>query len=113
MMFTDTIISEIKKMNNWLVAGNYKALESYSQKKNMDSEYIREVISDYPFQLIHYPNDDAIEPYILEYDEPHAWGVTCPLWTKEEGKSDLVIDFDIEVDDSNHVIVNLNIIEVP
>ncbi len=112
MMFTDRIISEIKKMNKWLVDGNYNELQFYSNQK-VDSDYIKEVISDYPFKLINYPNDDVIEPYILEYDEPHAWGVTCALWTKEEGKSDLVIDFDIELDESKNVIVNLNTVEVP
>ncbi|RZS37723.1 hypothetical protein EV193_105281 [Herbihabitans rhizosphaerae] len=54
---------------------------------------VKRVIDEYPATLV-YPEDDpyaALEPIAGERDGVRVFHLDCPLWTKEEGRSDLEV----------------------
>ena len=104
------LIQPIRQVIEHLVAGKYAELESLTGRQRRSAQEIAEAISGYGRQLV-LPPDSAFELMdVVEVRDvqPRQWSVTMPLWTHEEGRSDLSIgvtliankkDFRIELDD--------------
>jgi len=93
-----------------LVAGEFAELERLPNGQRLSAQEMAQVISDYGRKLVVPPNDafglmDVVE---VRNSKPPQWSINMPLWTHEEGRSDLSIvvtliadgeDFRIELDD--------------
>ncbi|GAB3550086.1 hypothetical protein GCM10027343_32710 [Noviherbaspirillum agri] len=92
MTTTDSRIQRtISLILNWLVAGDYVAIERFTQGVRLPTSELQQAIVDYGRTLIMPPasaldNLDIIE---IENSSPRAWSVVADLWTEEEGRSDL------------------------
>lgn len=100
----------VGKVVELLVAGRYAELDTLTKGVRLSAQEVAKAISDYGRQLV-MPADDAfclLDVVEIRNARPHRWSVTMPLWTQEEGRSDLSLEltiirdhaaFDVELDD--------------
>jgi len=100
----------IRSVIDHLVAGKFTELEMLTKGQRLSAPEIARAISVYGRRLVVPPDDafklmDVVE---VRNVKPPQWSVNMPLWTQEEGRSDLSIGvtlisyeegFKIELDD--------------
>ncbi len=100
----------VGKVIELLAAGRYAEIETLTKGVRLSAQEVAKAISDYGRQLVIPPEDafglmDVVE---IRNAQPPRWSVTMPLWTREEGRSDLSLELtlirgqkalDIEIDD--------------
>ncbi|HEX6278860.1 MAG TPA: hypothetical protein VFZ49_02485 [Pyrinomonadaceae bacterium] len=86
------IVKTARAILRRLVAGRYDELEFLSEN-NFPQEEIRYAIHDYPADPIEPPDEFDATVDVVEIDDSstQSWNVVIPLWTAEEGQSDLCI----------------------
>jgi len=82
-----------------LADGDYDAVVQICAKSRLTSDELREVIREYGRTLVHPPADayqhlDAVQ---VNGTALPTWSVRAPLWTKEEGRSDLTLELTISL----------------
>ena len=93
-----------------LVAGKYAELAALTHSKRLSAKEIATAIAEYGKKLITPPEDASRFMNVVEVTnaQPKRWSIVMPLWTQEEGRSDLTLeltviehqnDFEIELDD--------------
>lgn len=80
-----------------LVQGNYELLVRRHTESRLTSRELRAVVDRYGRKLTSppdsaYQNVDAVE---VKNAAMPTWSVRLPLWTKEEGRSDLTLELTI------------------
>ena len=88
---------EVQRFIRLLVDGDYAAAERVTSSKRLSALEIQTAILDYGRPLVAPPDHawalmSAIR--VRDADMP-TWSVVMPLWTKEEGRSDLSIELTI------------------
>ena len=93
-----TVIHEATRtMVGLLVERRYQELERITQGVRLTAQESQAAIEHYGATLV-FPPEDGIEQIdVVEVSSPQqsAWSVSCPLWTKEEGRSALSIELTI------------------
>jgi hypothetical protein len=84
---------------DFIVRGNYDDAIASCRRSRLTSRDMRVVIERYGWQLISPPKElfhnlDAVE---LRNSQSSAWSVRLPLWTEEEGRSDLEVELTVTV----------------
>lgn len=93
-----------------LAREDYSELARLTNQVRLSAQDIARVVSDYGRTLVEPPEDafkllDAVQ---VRGAQPPRWSITMPVWTKEEGRSDLSVEltvtdhgngFNIELDD--------------
>ena len=106
----EQLIKPVRQVLALLVAGQYAELETQSNSIRLNAQEMAKAINDYGRELALPPNDafqlmDIVE---VRNAKPRQWSIAMPLWTREEGRSDLSIGltlfaeetgFRIELDD--------------
>jgi hypothetical protein len=93
-----------------LVAGKYAELETLTQGIRLKAKEVATTVADYGRKLIPPPDDGFRLMNVVEVKNarPRQWSIAMPLWTQEEGRSDLTVEltlierqngFAIELDD--------------
>ena len=93
-----------------LAAGRYADLERRTRGVRLSADELAHAVREYGRQVI--PPPDAVLPLDvvpITGAELPAWSVNVPLWTAEEGRSDLTLEltvragpagaYDVEIDD--------------
>jgi len=98
-MSLDVVRSTAREMVNQLARGDYESLVGQSVKSRLTSDDLRAVIRDYGRKLVSPPSDayknlDAVQ---VKGAAVPTWSVRAPLWTEEEGRSDLTLELTIAV----------------
>jgi hypothetical protein len=77
-----------------LVAGKYAEVEALTNGVRLSSQEMAKAISDYGRELVLPPNDafGLIDVVQVQNVQPPRWSITMPLWTREEGRSDLSLE---------------------
>jgi hypothetical protein len=100
----------VRQVVTLLVAGKYAELENLTHGIRLKAKDIADAVSDYGGKLIQ-PPDEAfglMNVVQIQNVRPKRWSIAMPLWTKEEGRSDLTLEitaidqqsgFAIELDD--------------
>lgn len=73
----------------------YIELEAFTNRIRMSSNEIKEAISEYGRELVDYPlliEFDAVE---VKNTDPKEWSVVAPIYTREEGISDLSMELSL------------------
>ena len=100
----------IAQVLSLLVKKEYEQLSRLTHGKRLSSQEMAQVVANYGRTLVEPPDDvfnfsDAVQ---VRGAEPTRWSISIPVWTVEEGRSDLSIEltvidhgnrFDIELDD--------------
>ncbi len=98
-MSLDVLRSAARAMADQLARGDYQSPVEQSVKSRLTSDDLRTVVRDYGRKLVSPPGDayknlDAIP---VKGAAVPTWSVRAPLWTEEEGRSDLTLELTIAV----------------
>ena len=106
----DPLRTPVREVVQMLANGDYQRLASLTEGHRLSADEMRQAITRYNRTLIVPPEEaygeiDAIQ---VQNSGPPSWSVRMPLWTEEEGRSDLTLEltmteltdgFIIEIDD--------------
>lgn len=110
-MGCDQLIKEkTKHVINMLVNGEYDEVVKYTNGTRLPKAEIEYAIRDYGCTLANPPELAFEELDVVEVDNPsqREWSVRCPLWTKEEGRSDLSIELSMIEESGEELRVELD-----
>jgi len=100
----------VRQVITYLVAGKYAELETLTRGVRLNAKDMATAVADYGRKLIPPPDDGFGLMNVVEVKNarPRQWSIAMPLWTQEEGRSDLTVEmtlieqqngFAIELDD--------------
>jgi hypothetical protein len=86
-------------MVDHLVREDYESAVRRCVKSRLTSDDLRTVIHDYGRKLISPPADayNSLDAVQVKGAAVPTWSVRVPLWTREEGRSDLTLELTIAV----------------
>lgn len=87
----------IQRVATLLVEGKYAELQQLSRSRRLPADEMREAVLDYGRELVAAPGGFAqrADAVPVENATPRRWSVNVPLWTKEEGRSDLTLSITV------------------
>jgi hypothetical protein len=102
--------SIVNRVVDFLIAEHYQGIIRLTNGAGMNANEITEAIQTYDRKLVTLPPEafDLMDIVEVKNANPKQWSVWIPLWTKEEGRSDLTLQltitqgdngFNVEVDD--------------
>jgi hypothetical protein len=100
----------LRKVVALLVAGRYADLEEFTGGRRLKSGDIARAVQVYGRRLIEPPPDayESLDVVRVKDAGPGTWSLRMPLWSLEEGRSDLSLeltvsqrgaDYDVQIDD--------------
>lgn len=104
------LISTVERIINLLVKKRYAEIALLTKKVRLNETQIGEAVSEYGRTLVGPPPSfhEHIDIIPVTNSTPQRWSVVFPLWTLEEGESDLSVEitcvdnkddvFEIELD---------------
>lgn len=97
-MLDTKYFTEIKDLVHQLVAMNYLELEKDGRNGRLSAAELQQVIVDYGCELIDINSESlALADVYKINNESNQWAIDLPLWTKEEGRSDLTLSINLSV----------------
>lgn len=92
--------SVVREFVDHLARGEYSGAINRCDASRLTAEEVREVVLDYGRTLTVPPADAYKELDVVRISDPsrQAWSVRAPLWTKEEGRSDLTLELTVVLD---------------
>jgi hypothetical protein len=101
---------EVKGVLELLVAGKYAEMEALTHGVRLKAGAIAQSLAEYGARLVMPPEEGFVLMDVVEVKnaEPRRWSIAMPLWTAEEGRSDLTLEmtliksgsgFTIQLDD--------------
>ena len=89
-----------------LVDKKYDELERITRGQRLSSKAIQFAIAQYGRNLVMPPDErfNALDCVPVRNSNPPAYGIRFDLWTAEEGRSDLTLEFTVRGDDESHDI---------
>jgi hypothetical protein len=96
-----------------LVAGKYTELETLTHGVRLSAKEIATAVSDYGRKLTLPPESGFGEMNAVEVKnaQPKKWSIAMPLWTHEEGRSDLTMEMTI-IEKANGFAIELDDLHV-
>lgn len=87
----------VREIVELLAAGKYAEVEALTGGIRLSAQEMAKAIVDYGRQLVIPPEEafglmDVVE---VRNVQPPRWSVTMPLWTREEGRSDLSLELTV------------------
>ena len=109
VLMKETLKDTTYKIIRLLVAEKYSELEEVTNGVRLNATEIAKIVAGYGKKLVVLPEDGFHLMNVVEVKNtnPKRWSVQIPLWTQEEGRSDLTLemtvidqkkDFSIELD---------------
>lgn len=110
MNYDPRIKSETMLIIQMLVACDYDAIVQHTKGIRLLKDEIEYAVDDYGGTITMPPesvfeNLDVVE---VENMTPREWSIRCPLWTKEEGKSDLSIEMSMIEENAEKLRIELD-----
>ena len=87
-----------------LVSKDYEALENITKCNRLTAKDIQNCVKEYGKSIIEPPNEAYSKIDIVRIKGTMEYSVNMPLWTKEEGRSDLTILLSINLAKSYNTI---------
>jgi hypothetical protein len=80
-----------------LARGEYEAVIAESSASRLRADDLRNVVRDYGRTLVAPPETayQDLDAVAVRGTTPPRWSVRAPLWTKEEGRSDLTLELTV------------------
>lgn len=101
------------RVANLIADGQYaKAVETCSSSRLTEAD-MAGVISDYGCTFVRLPANfsDYLDSVLIKGRSRPSWSIRSPLWTVEEGRSDLTLELTV-IDGINEVIIELDDLKV-
>ena len=98
-MSLDVMIATAREMADQLACGDYDLLVERCVKSRLTSDDLRTVIREYGRKIVSPPADAYKDLDVVQVKGTvvPTWSVRAPLWTEEEGRSDLTLELTIAV----------------
>lgn len=105
------IVGVVRNIMRLLVDGKFDDLVTITHGRRLTAFEMQQAIKDYGRRLVMPPESaysQLIDMVFVEASAPSQWSIEMPLWTREEGQSDLSIEltvtqaevaFDVQIDD--------------
>lgn len=92
--------SVVRDFVDHLARGEYREAVNSCDASRLTAEEVRGVVLDYGRTLTVPPADAYKDLDVVRISDPsrQAWSVRAPLWTKEEGRSDLTLELTVVLD---------------
>lgn len=88
----DELLNQVKRLVLDLVAGQYAAIAADGRAGRLSEEELRIAVTEYGHTLIPLPQDGlTLVEVFPNKSNPDMASVNIPLWTQEEGHSDLTL----------------------
>lgn len=117
MIERDKILRTVKWIVNLLVQREYETISKLGLEGSLSPDEIAFGVSEYPCKLITPPEDAYQELYIYEAEEEEENGFLCavefPLWTQEEGRSDLFLLLSLYRNEGEYYDFTFDDLDVP
>jgi hypothetical protein len=112
-MSTESLESVVRALVNRLAKGEYDAVLDQCSTSRLMVDDIRQVMDDYGRTFIEPPLSGYSElDAVAVRDAKHpTWSVRAPLWSKEEGRSDLTLEVTV-IQDGDRWYVELDDLHV-
>lgn len=113
-MDQENLKSVVRHLITQIVHCDYEAAVRSCSSSRLSADDLRNVIRTYGCKLIDLPDQayDRLDMIEIKDSNPPACSVHVPLWTEEEGLSDLTLHLTIEKD-RNHWNIELDDLLVP
>jgi hypothetical protein len=110
---TKNLTTPVRQIVALLVTKDYDQIVRLTGGQRLDAAAIESAIRDYGRTIV-LPPDTAIhnlDVVCVQNAHPPRWSVRMPLWTAEEGRSDLSVELTI-IEDGGGYVVELDDIHV-
>ena len=109
----DQLKELVRQVLTLLVAGKYADLEILTHGVRLTAMEMAKAVDDYGRKLVLPPDDRFRLVTVVEAKNvrPRRWSIAMPLWTQEEGRSDLTLEMTI-IELKNAFAVELDDIHV-
>ena len=103
----------IRQVLALLVAGKYTELETLTHGTRLNAKEMATAVADYRRKLVMPPEDGfgLMNEVEVKDVRPKRWSIAMPVWTQEEGRSDLTVEMTV-IEQKNGFSVELNDIHV-
>ncbi len=110
----EKIQTTAKRLVTLLVAHDFAGLEEWSQGVRLKREQMAEALNQYPGYFVMPPEPTVPYLDVVEVidSSPKQWSVDIPLWTQEEGRSDLTMQVTMIESENEMMIVEIDDIHV-
>lgn len=97
---------QIGSLLRLLAEGQYDEIEKVTNGVRLPAEQIRSAVEQYGRTLVQPPSEayELMDVVEVKSAEPPRWSITMPLWTKEEGRSDLSLEVTVIKEPSKFVL---------
>jgi hypothetical protein len=104
----------VRAVTDLLAHEKYEALEQLSKGVRLTASEIMYAVSEYGRKIVALPEEGYEELDIIEVTEsnPKEWSVNVPIFTKEEGRSDLTLELSLTDSRENMYVVAIDNIHV-
>ena len=94
MLADPRIAATVRQLVDWLVAGDYSAVEVFTGGRRISADEMQQAIQSYGRKLVSLPTWalEGIDIVEIVGSSPRAWSVRVDLWTVSEGRSDLTLE---------------------
>lgn len=105
----------LQRIMDPLVHGDYAEVERRAGRSRVPAADLARVIREYGRTPVMPPDNSYDWCDIVELPRPSrpAWSVWCPLWTREEGRSDLTLEATVIESTPGKVEIEIDDLRVP
>ncbi len=95
---------------NHLAAEEYQQLQILSRGVRLNAHQLEQAVKDYGRKIAPLPQEaiPLIDYVAISNSNPEAWSVYCPIFTAEEGRSDLTLDLTLQINSQLGYSVQIN-----
>lgn len=96
-MTSDTVQAATLKIANLIAERQYILVLQMSSRSRLTAADIEKVIDDYGRTFVQLPANfgEYLDAVVIEGRSRPTWSVQVPLWTLEEGRSDLTLELTV------------------
>ena len=99
-MSVERVATAVRGVVERLVRGEYREAVAQCDTSRLTADELRAIVLDYGRTLTTPPADawEHLDAVRINDASRRAWSVRVPLWTREEGRSDLTIEMTVVLD---------------
>jgi hypothetical protein len=103
---------DVRELVEMLVLADYLGVERRSGGVRLSAESLARAVSEYGRRLVLPPSEAAAPLDVVPHRAGGGWSVIVPLWTAEEGRSDLSLELTILVRGSSSYRIEVDDLHV-
>lgn len=113
MSIHGSFIPAVRDVVEMLVRREFAALEADGRSGRLTAKELAQALKEYGRTLVEIPEGgwELADSYEIE-GRPGAWAIDLPLWTQEEGRSDLTLSLSVSLVNGENVSVKIEDLHV-